>query len=274
MSAVSFLEHRTFLASEEVEVRVVFRKGVSREELWERIDSYYNPKVIFWYIGPYGLKARGVEYYREDLKQCVANGGECVLYDLTAWAGLSNRNCSLSAVSQSVEKINSFAIENIRALASSEFFHWLSVQTDPHLTDPVLKRDFVWTNSKDFRPNKVATQEIFNQKIVDPLLEKDTAHCYSAFQYLEGLFLVEKLVKEGASNIVFALPNDEWKYYEDKLGSFEKDLAHRLGRLGIKDRMIRIEFCTFLYGDDLQKRPYLGEGKGLRLNQRSDLIGE
>ena len=270
MNGISFFQHRTFLPQQEADVGVQFHNEVPREELWERIKSYESPKVIFWYIGSHGLKSEGVQYHRKDLSVCTQNGAECILFDLTAWGALTDKKCRLNGSNQNVDRINSFGIQQIKAISSNHFFAWMETHRDPYFSEVILNRSFVYEKSTHFRPNGIKLGELLENKLFQPLLEKDTAQCYSMLQYLEAIYLVEKLVVEGGSNIIFALPNDEWKYYFDTNRSFETDIKHHLQEIGV-ERPIRIEFCTFLYGDDLTKRPYLEGKKVIKSIQQPDL---
>lgn len=143
----------------------------------------------------------------------------------------------------------------------------------------VLKRGFIYDKSKTFFKNGFKIQDAFNSKCpaLEPIHKLDCTHSYSALQYIEGLYLVEKLVQEAVNagtrevNLIFALPDDEWKYYFDNSNSFLQDVKNLLGsKLGdkIADKKINIEFCTFTYGD---KRPYNDGVQEIEKIELSDL---
>lgn len=103
-NAISFFEHRACQPfckdrydtsvksssgeSKALEVDVSFQVDLPREQLHNIIQKHQNTKVVFWYIGAYGLKQEGVSYYKEDIGkiQDYPNNAEVILYDLTAWA--------------------------------------------------------------------------------------------------------------------------------------------------------------------------------------------
>lgn len=76
-------------------------------------------------------------------------------------------------------------------------------------------------------------------------------------------------------NICFVFPNDEWKYYYDGKNSINQDvkswLELRLGK-DVADKKIRVEFCTFNYGDSAKDRPYNAGKKVIKKIEKSDLV--
>ncbi len=100
-------------------------------------------------------------------------------------------------------------------------------------------------------------------------------------QYLEGLFLIDLLVKKQLGkqeeiNIVFALPNDEAKYYQDEAESFRKDveefLRHQNGDIFSSGKIkINIHFLNFPYGDESSHRPYNARTKNFKRIIKSDI---
>jgi hypothetical protein len=88
---------------------------------------------------------------------------------------------------------------------------------------------------------------------------------YSALQYLEGCYLVDEVVRDALQNndlpeisIVFALPNDEWKYYQSDDNGFATDLTPILQQSfgsSLDGKVIRVYFWTFRYNQG-RGRPY------------------
>src|SRR5438105_3413401 len=105
-------------------VNILFKEKLTREKLVKEISCLSNPQVIFWYIGPYGLKEQGVHYYKKDLRKInnLSNNSECWLYDLTAWGAFKSSEKDLNAFDKNVRVIDEFAIERLHCLKSSEFF--------------------------------------------------------------------------------------------------------------------------------------------------------
>lgn len=99
---------------------------------------------------------------------------------------------------------------------------------------------------------------------LEELGNQDTALAYSALQYIEGLYLVSRIVQSQRNpNIVFILPNDEHKYYVAENGGFETDLRQVLiaqEGLDVSRRRITVSVQTFTYMDAQNARPYIGSG--------------
>lgn len=53
-------------------VRVIFKKKLSRSELLQSISNLQNPQAILWYIGEYGFREEGVNFYRKDLRKLLS----------------------------------------------------------------------------------------------------------------------------------------------------------------------------------------------------------
>lgn len=247
------------------DVRVYFKKYLTTAELVKEIGALPNPQVIFWYMGPYGLRQDGVKFYKKVLGQLMPlkNEPNCLLYDLTAWAAFGDRKRAIDAVNQNIKGINALAIPRIRGLGSNKFFEGLIAEANPmvvtYLRDVVLKRPWLDKISEDFPEKKIKVKEVFESKcpILANMLEKDTGKSYSAFQYLEGIYLIDQILKTELGkagdeiNIVFALPNDEWKYYEDGEGCFAKDVSAIIAeKYGDKldGKKVNLYFYTFRFG--------------------------
>lgn len=257
-----------------LKVNLTFKKGMAPAAMLKDISLLEQPEVIFWYIGEYGLKTEGVNFYKKRLMQPmskIAPQANCRLYDLTAWKALRDRDVPLSAYNPNVDRINGFSMPNLSCMKSSEFFSWLnddqSSETSKnrlgYLCNFVTNRDFIFKASKLKSDNKIQMAELF------PFGgENDTAKWYSALQYMEGLYLVEKIFSQACEkfrrtgddnapcNIVFALPNDEYKYYEDPNNNFVRDIKILLSNRGeFIGREINIFFYCFKF-NKLENRPY------------------
>jgi hypothetical protein len=111
--------------------------------------------------------------------------------------------------------------------------------------------------------------DIFRRQcaVLEELYEKSASKCYSALQYLEGIYLVQTLIRKVLEqksetkeiNLVFALPNDEHLYYWNEQGQFAKDvetiLEEELGA-ELKNKRVNVMFYAFQFGKNSSNRPY------------------
>lgn len=272
------------------QVAVAYKKNLSREQLVDAIGRVENPQVVLFYIGEYGFREEGVNYYKKDIKKIMQqkNQASCCLYDLTAWGALKDPTKRVGDFNPNVAVINDFALPRITSLPSSRFFFWLQAERDAkiisYMNETILKRDFIKEKSKGRAETAIIVAQLFNQTV--PALEaislEDCNTQYSTLQYVEGLFLVDQLVAKtlanaaGCINIVFALPNDEWKYYEDQNNSFAADIAfmieRRYGRKAA-NLQINVMFYTFKWGlDPTRSRPYNAGNKNIDVLRRSQIM--
>ena len=49
------------------DVRVEFADGLSVQQVTEEINQLSSPQIIVWYIGCYGLRKSGVQFYKDGL---------------------------------------------------------------------------------------------------------------------------------------------------------------------------------------------------------------
>ena len=164
MTTISVSTQKSFQPLMELEfnITVSFQQLMTREGLWETVASYNNPKVIFWYIGAHGLKKEGVLYYKEDFSaiRSLRNQSECILYDLTTWAALSNKRASLKKSNPNVDRINKWGVQTrVHALASSRFFQWLQMPQPSDIQRDLIRilsdRDFIYEKSKGRKPSGI-----------------------------------------------------------------------------------------------------------------------
>jgi len=255
------------------EISVIFKKGLNRSQLIKEIERINEPQVCLFYIGDAGFREEGANYYKKDLQKILyrsaankpvseaPNEPRCWLYDLTAWASLCNRDKTIDLYDRNVDVINNFAIPRILSFKSSDFFKWLQQENNQKIIDyfnqVVLKRNFIFSRSqsKD-KPTNIKVAEIFkgNCKSLALKADEDCGEMYSAIQYIEGLYLVDRIIGGALQrkdceviNIVFSFPKDEFEYYEDQENSFAKDLLRflvdRYGKF-LNNRQINVIFCT------------------------------
>jgi hypothetical protein len=262
-------------AEKSVKVEVSYRINLRGEQLVEAIQQVENPQVIFWYIGVYGLREQGVKYYRKDLTKLLRIPTvTCQLYDLTAWIPFTPKDgeSSLQASNKNADLINQFAIPRINCLKSCDFFDWL-IRMQPgqkmEKLKTILQRPWIYQRSKDYSESSRRLGDIFQRQcvVLEELYEQSASKCYSALQYLEGIYLVQKLVQSVLSqksetkeiNLIFALPNDEYLYYWNEESQFAKDveaiLQEELGDT-LKNKRVNVMFYTFQFGKSVSTRPY------------------
>lgn len=247
---------------------------VTAKMLAQEIAKINNPQVIFWYIGAYGLREDGVKYYRKDLTKLLGSSATCQLYDLTAWAPFSSKESdnSIQSFNQNADLINQFAIPQIQCIKSCDFFNWLirSKEIEKKELQKILqKRSFIYRASESYTDNQRTIGEIFKWQCppLADLYEQKSSKCYSAIQYMEGIYLVKSLTKKALEkdpdskeiNLVFALPNDEDRYYRDQDNSFAEDIKALLQEdFGnqLKNKKVNVTFLTFGYTNQPSSRPY------------------
>ena len=274
------------------DVTVDYQVDLSRSRLIDAIRKINNPQVIFWYIGVYGFREQGKNYYRKDLTKILQTSeADCYLYDLTAWLPFSPKGSdgAIDSLNQNAELINRFAIPRIKCLKSCDYFNWLiSCQPGQIMTilKRILKRPFIYKISESFPPSIKSIGDIFKRQcpLLEDMYEQTASKCYSALQYLEGIYLIQTLVKEAIEkdpfsneiNVVFALPNKEYLYFRDETNSLVEDVKDTLDekcKEMLKGKKINLQFCCFRYGDGEGNRPYNAGAKNTEMIQGpSDIV--
>lgn len=271
-------------------IRVIFlERNLSRLELLNEIGAIQDPQVLFWYIGENGFKLEGVNYYKRDLGKVLKldNNANCILYDLTAWSALRDRENTVENFNTNVTVISEFAIPRLSCVKSSDFFKWLQTENNPsiisYFRENVLKRKVLFSASREFPDTNMTIGEVFrrNCPILEDLYAMDSGKCYSLLQYIEGCYLINRIIEAKINdesdeiNIVFALPNDEWKYYKNPEESFSDDVAFLIQeKFGERLANIKINvfFYTFNFGKESRNRPYNAGSKTIDLITRSQLV--
>ncbi|MBI3258992.1 MAG: hypothetical protein HYZ54_05920 [Ignavibacteriae bacterium] len=275
-------------------VEVEFMDGLSTEQVITSICQLSNPQVIIWYIGCYGLKKAGVQFYKDFLISPVLRQSVKAtfwLVDLTAWGAFKNLQCSIRNFNSCCNEIERFLDKQIKCIKSAKIFKKIQEISEKDLVDyfrRALHRRFISKASKHFPNKNICIKEIFsdNCPILSDWYNHDANKSYSILQYLEGCLLVDEIFMEQAANrevtdiqIVFALPNDEIKYYRDKKNSFQKDIRFLISKrheiLNIKNIRLQVKFLAFKYGFQPHERPYNASGKVLKNDQLSyeDVVG-
>lgn len=270
-------------------VEVFFKEGLSLQNILEETSGMKDPQVYLWYIGCNGFRTESASFYKDLLTAFLERKIKCNLYDLTAWGAFKETRFRLEQSNKNVERINSLALGCLQAIKSSDFFLWLknenNTKTSEYLKSTVLVRKEIFKPSESREDTKVTLGEVFNRNC--PVFEKEydrnSAKAYSAVQYIEGYYLIQKAVEtrldQEIINIVFALPNDEWKFYAKEEGCFANDIHELLqATFGdkLKGKRVNIFFSCFKYQIELGKvnqndRPY-NEGGTIKKAKKGDIV--
>ncbi len=273
-------------------VNIEYRDKLTTSQVITTISQIPSPHVIMWYIGSHGLKKEGVKYYKDFLINPIierANHPSFDLLDLTAWAALGDSKIPITKVSSFAEKIDTFATINLRCIKSADIFKKMQKLEDRELIDyfrAALSREFIRKSSEAMPDRNIKLGMVLdhNCAVLSDWFNIDTSKGYSVLQYLEGCLLIEEVVQNclrfqnnNDIELIFALPNDELKYYRDETNAFKQDveflLKHRMGSI-LKGSRINIKFLAFQYGDSAHQRPYNAPGAVFKRNelQLSDVV--
>ena len=274
------------------QITVKFLEGLPIEQVVAKVSQLSNPQVIIWYIGSRGLRKAGIEFYKNFIISplLASNKGLTFwLVDLTAWGAFKDSRCSIQSFSCCCNVIEN-AHSQIKCIKSSEIFKKMQQISDNNMLNyfkKALSRNFICQASKHFPNENIRTGDIFsnNCPVAFDIYDFDASKSYSILQYLEGCLLVDELfvkqLKNNANEIqlVFALPNDELKYYKDNERSFQKDITFIISKhsnLNINNINLEIIFLGFKYGLELQDRPYNAPGRILKNRSLSseDITGQ
>jgi hypothetical protein len=259
-------------------ITIEYRERVPLAQMAAEIAQMASPHVLLWYIGINGLKKEAARFYRESIIDPIVEGkgnAQFWLVDLTAWGALRNPNITVNTTSSLVDKIEGFGIQNVKCIKSSETFNKMQAINDQPVVErfqKALQGGFVHKASQEFPDSQIKIKDLFTCPIVSPCKEMDASKCYSALQYLEGCLLIDQIVhgcpKGEKIEIVFALPNDELKYYQDETNAFQKDVEFLLNhRYGNELKDVQVIFYSFEYGEDVHHRPYNAPGKVFNKNE-------
>ncbi len=249
----------------------VSREVIPLERIIDTLSEKSGPiRIVTWYEGPRGLPKSGADFWKERFLEPLSlrkPDARVVLYSLNGWDFRTNV-VDMKASTKLGEAINRTNSSFVRCIYATSFFQWCLGEEGDSLYDFAqgtlpLKR-WAISLSEGKKPADKTVAEVFAQSrsLLDCLRERDVATTYSLLQYLEGTFLVSEAIKEALSTnrneveVVFVLPNDEGKYYQDLETELETMLRLEFGE-AIDDLTIRVSFQFFQFGDDLAARPYI-----------------
>ncbi len=236
------------------EVVIEMNTMTNISELAPKADEAY----VLWYVGARGLRTGSVETYKTVLPAITDAGGYVFLLDLLAWSSFTTKG---GAITKSYEKIKTNSHLNV--LHTSDFFRCLLGYMSNERLIPVMKEIFAdasfYEVSRDYPDIGLTLLDVFGEdnaellsQFIDPTM--DTSKCYSVFQFVEMLYIIERVSSHIVSSdlkINFVIPNDESKYYE--AGKLLRALSEFLSVMDVK---ISIVFAPFEYGTELIHRPY------------------
>lgn len=243
-----------FTPSTPVDLSIVENTMIKLSEFRPVSDEAY----VLWYVGARGLRTGAIDTYKDMIASIQSTGGYVFLLDLLAWSSFSTKG---GTVTKYYKKIKTNTHLNV--LHTSDFFMSVLGYMSNERLAPVMKEIFAdatfYEVSKDYTDSGLTLQDVFGEKhaellsgFIDP--STDTAKCYSVFQFVEMLYIIEKVsayVVSSELKINFVLPNDELKYYD--VMKLMKSLSEFLTIMDVK---IRIDFTPFEYGSKMSDRPY------------------
>lgn len=266
---------------------IIFEENLSEVELLNKITAIPQAHIVIWYIGSHGFKEEGIKFYKDKLQYLLnsSNTASCLLTDLTAWGAFHNPKNKITTFSRFVEQINAFNISKLKCISTSTIFQQMqNVKAPPsvqYFKNHIVNRKSFVEQSDHFKEVGAKIGKIFEENcpIFEGIYEQDAAKCYSVVQYVEGCMIVDQIVQmnigsQSAVNIVFALPNDESKYYYDQDHHFIRDLEAILKlkfENELKTKNVNIHFLCFKYGDAPHCRPY-NAGKKVVKNITKEMI--
>lgn len=274
-------------------IEVGFEVNLRFEAFFQKIQELgNNVQVMLWYGGEYGLKQEGVNFYKNRMLGkllTMPTQPVCNLYDLTAWGSLRDRGISASSQNAFVETVNGFDIPQIKCVPSSDFFRWIQGEQNEILIsgiqDILSKRTFIYKVSQSHEDKSIKVGEVFDEacRMLESLREMDTAKVYSALQYIEAFYLLQRMVEVEVNKgmdeitVVFGLPGSEYRYYYDESGSFQEDTIRVLKDMfgdRLNGKKLKVLFYTFDYSKDEKRRPYNAGREVMEINDVSQIIRE
>jgi hypothetical protein len=240
-------------------------------QIIDEIAHLTSPHVFLWYFGPYGLKKAGVDFYKKNLISPLLAHRQLIfwLMDLTAWGAFRDRHVPITEVSSLAEEIENFSIPQIHCMNAADIFKKMEALDPASVAyfQKALRRGFIHKSSENAPTTDIPLHSILTCPVISEWSNHDASKCYSTLQYLEGCLLIEEIVQKSSLReveIVFILPNDELKYYQDETNAFQQDVAFLVEKYG---KSVRIKFYSFQYGEQEQHRPYNAPGKVYKKNE-------
>lgn len=256
---------------EKIQVEV-FSAPEKPSELVTYVLSIEGPVDVYcFYEGVRGLPVRGARFLKEKIFFPIYAEKRDIKFLLYSLKGWDFKKCVLSmpkqtALGDMINRINRSALEG---LSSLDFFRYC-VQGSrknalySYIQQELPKKNWLFDLSIKQRELGKKVIDFFDQQsnVFDCVQDLDVARAYSCMQYIEGYYLIKKSVERGLAQgrktieVVFAMPNDESKYYED----FPKDIPEMLKKdfgIALQGVAVKITMRSFLYGGAFSDRPYI-----------------
>ena len=275
-------------------MRIKFREKLPVQKVVSSLAELPSPHIVLWYIGTRGLKKDCVKFYRRNLiSPILMHNVEASFWltDLTAWYAFKSSKGSINKTSSSCRIIQDFNDHRIRCLPSSKIFQRMLEIADEYIIEhftKVLTKISCQDISSNHHSVGITVGEIFPRitPIFSAIIKMDVSRAYSAFQFLEGCLIVEEIVKwivthskMNFAEIVFALPNDELKYYSVEKELFKESVEiltkQICQQIGIDQFNLNLNFSAFQFGKQQEHRPYNIPGDCAKKKELSldDIIG-
>lgn len=255
------------------QIDVLIDPPASPESVVSRIASIQGPVDVYcWYEGPRGLPPLGAAFMMESLLAPLyaqKRDAKVWLYSLKGWdfhKTVSQMPAS-TPLGEAINRINRSAVE---AIYASSFFRFCEKNENLYsfLSEALPQKKWAFELSEKKNETGIKISQLFDNRpsLFDSVADYDVSKAYSLMQYVEGYYLIRESVKKRLScgekkvNIVFALPNDEGKYYRDLPEDLERMLHADFGT-AFSDLEITVSFLFFEYGKSMTERPYIGKGE-------------
>ena len=237
------------------DIDVTFRYNLKVPELVSCVKNMKKKSlVVVWYVGINGLKEDGVKYYQKMFKEILASNNDVniMLYDISAWKALFDINYSIHNDNTILDDVKNMTSSKFLSHKSKNYFDWLLQNKDN--VEYLLNEEKLYTASEKYQPSNIRFSDIkdFAELSSSAIYTLDTGKSYSCLQYIEMLYLVKEFVGKGYEEILFALPNNELKYYDIP----GLDFVHNLKQILDKNSKITLTLCSFIFGKHSYHRPY------------------
>ena len=119
-------------------VDVDFAEDLSPEQIRANIGQLSNPQIVVWYIGCYGLKKAGMQFYKDFLISPLFSQNTKAtfwLVDLTAWGAFKNPQCSIYNFNSCCKDLENFSDGQIKCIKSSAIFRKMQEISETDVLD-------------------------------------------------------------------------------------------------------------------------------------------
>lgn len=215
-----------------------------------------NQTVVMWYVGGRAKPEKTEAYYSDFMK----SANEYVLLDISAWnAFFYPKNKLGKRYNSDKHKL----VHKDKIIHTAAFFDFLmkDVMVNGEFYTKVFSEKSIFATSAKFKPSGIKVSSLFPEDVGKKLsefmdIDKDAAHVYSAFQFLELIWIIRNILCKrlhSKQTINFVLPNDECKYYPDEMMKY---VGMYLKKTIYCDVDVTIRFVPFKFGEKPSDRPY------------------